>query len=122
MLSQVNTIFLGHYGTEHQQAAVGLAIMMQNCVAINTAFGLLGALDTLVSQSYGAGDYELCCTHLQRGRAITAIQLVWQVRIPELRRGCKDRGGTVGSQCFTTSERQSPRLSAVATSCRALTS
>ena len=92
MLSQVNTIFLGHYGTEHQQAAVGLAIMMQNCVAINTAFGLLGALDTLVSQSYGAGDYELCCTHLQRGRAITAIQLVWQVRIPEVRWGRKDRG------------------------------
>ena len=72
-----NTIFIGHVGSEEEQAAVGLAIMMQNCVAINTAFGLLGALDTLVSQNYGAGRYELCCVHLQRGRAVTAVQLLW---------------------------------------------
>ena len=74
-----NTIFIGHAGTETEQAAVGLAIMMQNCVAVNVAFGLLGALDTLVSQGYGAGERELCCMHLQRGRAISAAQLLWMV-------------------------------------------
>lgn len=74
-----NTIFIGHAGTETEQAAVGLAIMMQNCVAVNVVFGLLGALDTLVSQGYGAGERELCCMHLQRGRAISAAQLLWMV-------------------------------------------
>ena len=60
-----NTIFIGHAGTETEQAAVGLAIMMQNCVAVNVVFGLLGALDTLVSQGYGAGERELCCMRVR---------------------------------------------------------
>ena len=74
-----NTIFLGHVGSQDEQAAVGLAIMMQNCLAINIAFGLLGALDTLVSQDHGAGEYELCCVHLQRSRLIIAAQLLWML-------------------------------------------
>jgi len=76
-----NTIFIGHYGNSDEQAAVGLGNMMQNCFAVTFAFGLLAALDTLISQAYGAGNHDLCCTYLQRGRVIVALQLVWMVPI-----------------------------------------
>lgn len=53
--------------------------MMQNCFGLSVGFGICGALDTLVSQAYGAGQHEVTCYYLQRCRVIVALQLVWMI-------------------------------------------
>merc|ERR1719223_110568 len=36
--------------------------------------GILGALDTLVSQAFGAGQHELCTVYMQRARFLNCFQ------------------------------------------------
>mmetsp|Transcript_114058 Transcript_114058/g.362628 ORF Transcript_114058/g.362628 Transcript_114058/m.362628 type:complete len:511 (+) Transcript_114058:95-1627(+) len=74
-----NTVMLGHAGRPAALAAVGLANVMQNCFALSVGFGICGALDTLVSQAYGAGRHEVTCHCLQRCRIILTLQLIWMV-------------------------------------------
>lgn len=74
-----NTVFLGHSGDDAVLAAVGLGNMMQNCFGLSIGFGFAAALDTLVSQAYGAGQHKLCCHFMQRARVIAALQLVWML-------------------------------------------
>jgi len=76
---QTNVICLARTGNDAALAAVGLGNMMQNCFGLSIGWGLLGALDTLVSQAHGARQEDLACTFLQRGRLITTLQLVWIV-------------------------------------------
>merc|ERR1712232_1048485 len=51
--------------------------MMQNVCGMSIGFGLLGALDTLVSQANGAEQHHLCVSYLQRGRVLAALQMIW---------------------------------------------
>jgi len=74
-----NTVILGHVGDKAALAAIGLANMMQNCVAFSVGIGIVGALDTLVSQAHGARQHELSCQHLQRCRVLVTLQLVWMI-------------------------------------------
>jgi len=60
---------------------VGLGNMMQNCFGLSIAWGLLGALDTLVSQAHGAGRTDEACAYFQRGRLIASLQLLWIVPV-----------------------------------------
>lgn len=76
-----NTIILGHAGDDATLAAVGLANMMQNCVALSIGFGLTSALDTLVSQAHGAGQHQLSCYYLQRSRVINLLVLFWMIPV-----------------------------------------
>lgn len=78
---QTNVIFLGRGGSDAALAAVGLGNMMQNCLGLSIAWGLLGALDTFVSQANGAGQADLACTYLQRGRIIASLQLLWIIPV-----------------------------------------
>eukprot|EP00928_Gymnodinium_smaydae_P041694 TRINITY_DN28180_c0_g1_i1.p1 TRINITY_DN28180_c0_g1~~TRINITY_DN28180_c0_g1_i1.p1 ORF type:complete len:487 (-),score=49.12 TRINITY_DN28180_c0_g1_i1:233-1657(-) len=73
----VNTLFIGKFGDTNQLAAVGLANMMQNVFGLSIGIGLAGAIDTLSSQAYGAGETRLACLYMQRARLILTSQLVW---------------------------------------------
>ena len=44
-----------------------------NITGLSLASGLNGGLETLVSQAYGAGDYKLCGTYLNRSRAVLMV-------------------------------------------------
>lgn len=74
-----NAVFIGHFGDEAELAAVGIGNMMQNCIAVSVAFGLCAAMDTLVSQAFGANRHDSCCHALQRARLIMTLQLAWMV-------------------------------------------
>lgn len=74
---QVNQIVLGQVGTAAQQAGTGLGNMMQNLCGLCYAFGLLGGLDTLVSQANGAGRNDLVINYFQRARLISSLQMIW---------------------------------------------
>lgn len=78
LLNEVtNAIFIGRTGTDAQLAAVGMGNMMQNCIGLSVGLGLTSALDTFVSQAYGAQQKELCCYYLQRCRVVVTMQLIW---------------------------------------------
>ena len=57
-------------------AGVGLAITLLNSVFIWPMTGMNCAVETLVSQAYGAGDLRLCGVLLNRGRVINTAILV----------------------------------------------
>jgi len=76
-----NVLMLGRMGNDAALAAAGLGNMMQNCIGLSVAFGLAGALDTLVSQAYGAGQNNLSVLYYQRCRLLLAAQLVWMIPV-----------------------------------------
>ncbi|CAJ1444784.1 unnamed protein product [Effrenium voratum] len=55
--------------------------MMQNCLGLSIGWGLLAALDSLVSQAHGAGNKSAACEHFQRGRFIAMLQLLWIIPV-----------------------------------------
>ncbi|CAK9031841.1 unnamed protein product [Durusdinium trenchii] len=78
---QTNVIMLGKSSTSASLAAVGLGNMMQNCLGLSIGWGLLAALDSLVSQAYGAGNQAVACEQFQRGRFIATLQLLWIIPV-----------------------------------------
>lgn len=50
-----------------------MANMIINMTVTSVAFGLNGALETLVSQAYGARELSLCGVYLNRSRLIITI-------------------------------------------------
>ena len=52
----VNLIFIGHLNNPEMMAGVGMGNMIQNMIGLSIVIGLNGALETLVSQAYGAGN------------------------------------------------------------------
>jgi Na+-driven multidrug efflux pump len=56
----INLIFIGHYGNEAMIAGVGTGNMINNIVCLSIINGMNGAVETLVSQSFGAGNLQLC--------------------------------------------------------------
>ena len=72
----VNTFYVGHLGDSRIMAGVGMGNMLLNVFVFATCQGLNGALESLVSQSYGFKRYEQCGIYLNRGRLIvTAVQI-----------------------------------------------
>ena len=55
----VNLIIIGHLNDPIALGAVGLGNMLINVICFSIAFGLNGAIDTLVSQSFGDKEYYL---------------------------------------------------------------
>ena len=66
-------IFVGYLNDATKMAGVGMGNTLLNMTGLSLASGLNGALETLVSQAYGAGDYKLCGTYLNRSRAVILI-------------------------------------------------
>ena len=68
-----NTAFIGHLGTQNEIAGAGMAIMTLQIMCFAIMQGFNNALNTLVSQADGTGEYHLCGTYLNRVRVITTI-------------------------------------------------
>lgn len=69
----INLSFLGHLGDNALIAGVGLGSVFVNFSGWALVIGMNSALDTLVSQSAGAGKLELCGVYLNRGRFIMTL-------------------------------------------------
>jgi len=72
----VNLIFLGHLNKAELLAGLGVGWMFTSVVGVSIIWGLNGALETLVSQAYGAGNLALCGIYLNRGRFVMFCALV----------------------------------------------
>lgn len=74
MMIEITTlIYMGNYGTVAEQGGAGLAISLVNASSFTIAYGLNGAIDTLVSQAFGNKNYTLCGDYLNRGRILLVI-------------------------------------------------
>lgn len=54
-------------------AGVGMGNVIMNMLGMAVAFGMNGALETFVSQSFGQGNLELCGVYLNRGRVVMTM-------------------------------------------------
>lgn len=69
----VNTAFVGHIGNEAMMAGVGMANMFVNILCLSVMMGINAVLNTLVSQSFGLGNYKMCGVYLNRARIVNTI-------------------------------------------------
>lgn len=69
-------MFIGHLEDPVLLAAAGVGNMVLNIFGMAIFYGLNSALETLVSQAYGAKNLELCGLYLQRGRYILSLSYV----------------------------------------------
>ena len=72
----VNFAFLGHLDNMHLVAGVGMGNVCCNFLGLALMSGLSGALDTLISQAYGAKNYQLCGVYLNKARFVTTIAFI----------------------------------------------
>ena len=73
----VDIAFLGHLDNQALIAGVGIANVCVKFMGMIVINGLNNALDTLISQSFGAGNLELCGVYLNRGRFIITCVALW---------------------------------------------
>jgi Na+-driven multidrug efflux pump len=76
LIEMINIAYAGGFNDLSVLAGVGLANITVNVVAISVIFGMNGALETFVAQSYGLKDSYLCSVFLNRGRFINTIAFV----------------------------------------------
>ena len=76
MQDTLNLMFLGHLGDKNLVAGVGLGGCFCNITGMISIYGMNMAMDTLISQAFGAGNYELCGVILNRGRLIMSLMFV----------------------------------------------
>ena len=69
----INTVFAGGLNDASKLAGVGLGTVCVNIVCLQPIMGMNGAMETLVSQAYGAKQLRLCGTYLNRGRLINTV-------------------------------------------------
>ena len=72
----VNMSVIGHMGDKALIAGVGLANMIVNILVVSGAYGMNGALETLVTQGYGAGKLDLCGVYLNCSRFVFLVFFV----------------------------------------------
>ena len=72
----INTFFIGNLNDANLLGGVGMGNMLINVGCFAVVFGLNGALETLVSQSFGAEKYEECGVFLNRGKLISTLILI----------------------------------------------
>ena len=71
-----NTYFIGNMNEPKLLAGVGMGNMLINVLCFAVIQGLNGALETLVSQSYGAQKYETCGIFLNRGKFVASLIMI----------------------------------------------
>lgn len=76
LVQLVSTYFIGNLNDPALLAGVGMGNMLINVLAFALMQGLNGALETLVSQSFGAKNYEMCGTYLNRGRFVDTVLMI----------------------------------------------
>jgi Na+-driven multidrug efflux pump len=57
-------------------AGVGMANMFMSCICLSFMMGINGTLNTLISQSFGLGNYKLCGIYMNRSRVLVTILYV----------------------------------------------
>ncbi|KAK3256336.1 hypothetical protein CYMTET_34520 [Cymbomonas tetramitiformis] len=81
LLPMITIVVVGHLG-EDALAGTALGMMTANVTGFSMIVGLLSGMDTLCSQAFGAGHYELVGIHTQRAVLIcllcaVPISLLW---------------------------------------------
>ena len=76
LVQLANTYFVGNLNEPALLAGVGMGNMLINVLCFAVIQGLNGALETLVSQSYGAREYEACGIFLNRGKVVATIIMI----------------------------------------------
>ena len=76
LVQLTNTWFIGNLNEPALLAGVGMGNMLINVLCFAVIQGLNGALETLVSQSFGAQKYEQCGIFLTRGKVVATILMV----------------------------------------------
>ena len=74
--STVNLIFLGHLSDKNLIPGVGLGNNFIMFTGMMFVFGMLKAMDTLISQAKGAGNIELCGVYLNKSRMIMTFLMI----------------------------------------------
>ena len=77
----INTVYAGHLNDEAKLAGLGLGTCLLECLTLYIIMGMNGALETLVSQAYGANQLVLCGVYLNRARVINTILFIPLVSI-----------------------------------------
>ena len=67
---------MGNLNQPELLAGVGMGNMLVNVLCFAVIQGLNGALETLVSQSYGAGKYQECGIFLNRGKIVATLVMI----------------------------------------------
>merc|ERR1712194_365937 len=84
MLNEMtNVIVLGQRGSPEELASLGLVQCIYNCGLMSPGMGFQTVMDSVVAQSYGAGNRALCMTYLQQCRflivclSVVVFPLFW---------------------------------------------
>lgn len=72
----INTYYIGHLDRPEIMAGIGMGNMLINILCFAITQGLNSALETFVSQSFGAANYKYCGILLNRGRLIVSVILI----------------------------------------------
>jgi MATE family multidrug resistance protein len=78
IVESINLVFISNKPNPEVAvtAAVGLGNATINLVGFSIIYGFNSALDTLISQAYGAGDYKLCGLYRTRGMFILTMTCI----------------------------------------------
>ena len=71
----MNIFYVGQVSSD-LLAGVGLGNMLLNVLVFAVTMGLNGTIESFVSWSYGAGDYKMCGTHLNRARVVVIAVVI----------------------------------------------
>lgn len=74
----INLYYLAH-GKDADStiiAGFGLGCLLLDVAFVSFGFGLNGALETFVSQSFGQGNHHLCSVYLHRSRVVVTLCFV----------------------------------------------
>jgi len=74
--SMATVIFIGQYTSPEYIGAAVLSNMLCNITGYSLAYGMIGSLDTLVAQAYGAKQYKFMGLITQRAMAILTIAVI----------------------------------------------
>ena len=69
----INTYFASQLNDVTKLAGYGLGATWLNVVCFSTLVGANSALDTLVSQAFGANEIRLCGVYLNQGRCVCTV-------------------------------------------------